>query len=133
MELPDVEDEKEDIDSELNKSEENLSNNNSEEAKKNQKKSSKKMKEMSSKMQKEMMEMEGDSIEENMDDLRKILENVLTFSFKQEKLMNKFSETSTSHPDFGKDLKRQNELKTYFEHIDDSLYVFWIGFRSAEG
>lgn len=37
--------------------------------------------------------------------------------------MNKFDETSTSHPDFGNDLKFQNQLKTYFEHIDDSLYV----------
>ena len=123
MELPDVEDEKQDVDTELNKSEKNLASDKQKEAKKNQKNSSKKMKEMSAKMQKVMMEMEGDSIEENMDDLRKILENVLTFSFKQEKLMNKFDELSTSHPDFGKDLKRQNQLKTYFEHIDDSLYV----------
>ncbi|WP_343328479.1 DUF4175 family protein [Polaribacter staleyi] len=123
MELPDVEDEKEDIDSELKKSEENLSKEKSSDAKQSQKKSSKKMKEMSAKMQKAMMEMEGESIEENMDDLRKILENLVTFSFKQESLMEKFDAISTSHPDFGKDLKKQNELKTYFEHIDDSLYV----------
>ena len=62
-------------------------------------------------------------MEENMDDLRKILENLVTFSFKQENLMNKFTETSTAHPDFGSDLKKQNEIRTYFEHIDDSLYV----------
>lgn len=123
MELPDVEDEKEDIDKELNKSEENLNNQKQQEAKKNQKQSSKKMKEMAAKMQKGMMEMQGDSMEENMDDLRKILENLVIFSFKQEQLMDKFSETSTSHPDFGKDLKKQNQIKTYFEHIDDSLYV----------
>ena len=123
MELADVEDEKEDVKSELKKSKENLEQNKSSEAKKNQKKSSKKMKEMSDKMQKSMMEMEGESIEENMDDLRKILENLVTFSFKQEVLMNTFSNISTSHPDFGKDLKKQNEIKTYFEHIDDSLYV----------
>ncbi|WP_158839737.1 DUF4175 family protein [Polaribacter sp. L3A8] len=123
MELPDVEDEKEDIDSELKKSEENLSKDKSSDAKQSQKKSSKKMKEMSAKMQKAMMEMEGESMEENMDDLRKILENLITFSFKQESLMEKFDAISTSHPDFGKDLKKQNELKTYFEHIDDSLYV----------
>ena len=123
LELPDVEDEKEDIDKELKKSEENLTKQNSSDAKKSQKKSSNKMKEMSAKMQKSMMEMQGESMEENMDDLRKILENLVTFSFKQETLMHKFEETSTSHPDFGKDLKKQNQLKTYFEHIDDSLYV----------
>ncbi len=123
MELPDVEDEKEDVDNELNKSEESLKNNNKKEAKKSQKQSSKKMKEMSAKMQKAMLEMEGESMEENMDDLRKILENLVIFSFQQEELMNKFNETSTKHPDFGNDLKKQNEIRTYFEHIDDSLYV----------
>ncbi len=126
MELPDVDQEKEDIDEELKKSEESLENQNFKEAKESQKNSSKKMKEMSGKMQKSMMEMQGESMEENMDDLRKILENLIVFSFKQEQLMNKFSETSTSHPDFGKDLKMQNQIKTYFEHIDDSLYVLSI-------
>jgi hypothetical protein len=123
MDLPDVDQEKEDIDEALKKSEENLENKKQQEAKKSQKQSSKKMKEMSAKMQKSMMDMQGESIEENMDDLRKILENLVIFSFQQEELMDKFSEISTSHPDFGKDLKKQNQIKTYFEHIDDSLYV----------
>ena len=123
MELPDVEDEKEAIDKELAKSEENLKKEKQAEANKSQKQSSKKMNEMSAKMQKSMMEMEGESMEENMDDLRKILENLVIFSFQQEELMDKFNESSTSHPNFGKDLKNQNQIKTYFEHIDDSLYV----------
>lgn len=123
IEMPDVEDEKAAVEKALENSENNLKNQDKKEANKNQKEASKKMKEMSAKMQKAMMEMEGESIEENMDDLRKILENLVTFSFKQENLMNKFSETSTSHPDFGNDLKKQNDIRTYFEHIDDSLYV----------
>lgn len=123
MELPDVDQEKENIDEELKKSEENLEQQDSKKAKSNQRKSSKKMKEMSVKMQKSMMEMQGESMEENIEDLRKILENLVIFSFQQEQLMDKFSETSTSHPDFGKVLKKQNQIKTYFEHIDDSLYV----------
>ncbi|MGY0425940.1 MAG: DUF4175 family protein, partial [Polaribacter sp.] len=114
---------KEAIDKELKKSEENLKKQDKKEAKKNQNKASKKMKEMSKKMEKAMAAMEGESMEENMDDLRKILENLLTFSFKQENLMYKFGDISTSHPDYGKDLKKQNDLRTYFEHIDDSLYV----------
>ena len=123
MELPDVEEEKKDIDQELNKAEEGLKNKNKSSVKKNQKNSAEKMQKMSAKMQKAMLEMEGESIEENMDDMRKILENLMTFSFKQEALMNKFESISTMHPDFGKDLKKQNNIRTYFEHIDDSLYV----------
>jgi hypothetical protein len=123
MELPDVEEEKKDIDQELNKAEEGLKSKDRSSAKKNQKKSAAKMKKMSAKMQKSMLEMESESIEENMDDMRKILENLMTFSFKQEALMNKFEAISIAHPDFGKDLKKQNNIRTYFEHIDDSLYV----------
>ncbi len=123
MDLPDVDQDQENIDEQLKNSEENLKNNNTQKAKKNQKQSSKKMKEMSAKMQQSMLDMQGESMEENIEDLRKILENLVIFSFQQEELMNKFDEISTSHPDFGKDLKKQNEIKTYFEHIDDSLYV----------
>ena len=123
IELPDVEDEKESINQELKNAEENIQKKDKQKSTKNQKKSAQKMKEMSEKMQKSMMEMQGESMEENMDDLRKILENLIVFSFEQEQLMNKFGEISATHPDFGKVLKKQNQIKTYFEHIDDSLYV----------
>jgi len=123
MDLPKVDKEENQIDEELKKSEELIQSKQSPKAKSSQKKAYEKMKEMSAKMQKSMMDMQSESIEENMDDLRKILENLVIFSFQQEQLMDKFSEGSTSHPDFGKDLKKQNEIRIYFEHIDDSLYV----------
>ncbi len=123
MDLPDVEEEKELITNELDRVEENLQKDEKAAAKKNQRKSANKMEEMSAKMQKAMMEMEAESTEENMEDIRKVLENLIVFSFKQEKIMEKFKTISTEHPDFGKDLKDQNGIRTYFEHIDDSLYV----------
>jgi len=126
MELPDTEDEQEDIDKSLKKSEENIEEKKASEAQKSQKKAAKKMKKMGKKMQKSMLDMQGDTIEENMEDLRKILENLITFSYKQEALMQKFGTISTQHPDFGKSLKKQYEIKTYFNHIDDSLYVLSI-------
>ena len=123
MEIPEMEEEKKETEEELNKSEENLQKQQKSQAKKNQKKASQKMKQMSQQMQQAMADMQANSIDENIDDLRKILENLVTFSFKQEDLMNKFDEISVRHPDFGKSLKKQNEIKTYFEHVDDSLYV----------
>jgi hypothetical protein len=123
MQMPDIEEEKELIEDALERAEEGLREKSNKAVKMSQKKSAQKMNEMSAKMQKAMMEMEGESIEENMEDLRKILENLITFSFKQETLMDKFSVISTTHPDFGNDLKKQNDIRTYFEHIDDSLYV----------
>ena len=123
MELPDVDEEKDSVDKEQEQSEENLQNNQENKAKQNQKKASQKMQQMSKKMQQSMLDMQGDSVEENVEDLRKILENLITFSYQQEELMNSFSDITTTHPNFGKNLKNQNTIKAYFEHIDDSLYV----------
>ena len=88
-----------------------------------QKAASKKQKELSKKMQGAMSTMQGESISENIDDLRAILENLLTFSFDQEKLMLSFDGVDAKHPDFPSKLKKQHILKENFEHIDDSLYT----------
>lgn len=123
MDIPDLEEEKEDTKKDLQNSEKNLQENQKNKAQKNQKSASKKMKKMSQQMQAAMDMMQSQMVEENTEDLRKILENLITFSFEQEGLMNEFDEISVRHPDFGKNLKKQNEMRRYFEHIDDSLYV----------
>lgn len=121
MQIPNNKSEQKEINNQLNKSEQHQSDKKKQQ--KNQKKASQKMQEMSQKMQQVMDAMEGEMKEANQKSLRIILENLLNFSFKQENLMERFSKISVSHPDFGKELKSQNTLKTYFEHIDDSLYV----------
>jgi hypothetical protein len=123
LELPNVEEEELLISEELEKLEHNLNKEDKELIQKQQKKIAQKMEEMSTKMQRAMMAMEAESAEENIEDIRMILENLITFSFKQEALLSRFSFISTAHPNFGKDLNDQNSIKTYFEHIDDSLYV----------
>jgi len=92
-------------------------------AKTNQKSAAKKMKELGKAMEQSIQKMDGEEIDENIDDLRKILDNLIEFSFKQENLFNAFSNKNINHPDYPKNLKAQQTLKEYFEHIDDSLYV----------
>ncbi|MDX8552319.1 hypothetical protein MK851_01600 [Tenacibaculum sp. 1B UA] len=123
MDMPSMEDLEKQTQEELNKAEENLDKNNASETKKNQKKAAKKMQEMSQKMQQSMQSMSAEMEEENMEGLRQILENLIKFSFDQEALMDEFSSSNSSHPNFGKNLQKQHQLKTYFEHIDDSLFV----------
>ena len=123
MEIPSMENLEKEVQEELNKADENLENNQQRNAKKNQKKASEKMQQMSQKMQQAMQSMSAEMEEENMEGLRQILENLITFSFDQEALMDEFSSTNSSHPNFGKNLQKQHQLKTYFEHIDDSLFV----------
>ncbi|MGG8495884.1 DUF4175 family protein [Tenacibaculum sp. TC6] len=126
MKMPSTEQLQKDTQKEMNKSLENLQQNKSSDAKKNQKKASEKMKEMSNQMKQSMQSMSSEMQEENMESLRQVLENLVTFSFNQEALMNKFSEINSSHPDFGINIKKQHQLKTYFEHIDDSLFTLSI-------
>jgi hypothetical protein len=92
-------------------------------ASKNQKSAAKKMKKMSKSMKGAMMEMEGEMIEENIEGLRAILENLVTFSFDQEQLMLSLDGVNASHASYPKKLKKQQVLKEHFEHIDDSLYT----------
>jgi hypothetical protein len=123
MSLPDLEELEKEVKESLVKSEKKLYQKENVSAKKLQEKSSKKMQEMSKKMQNSISEMQSNSIDENIEDLRKILENLLIFSFKQEESLLRFKELSSGHPDFGEELAKQNQLKTYFEHVDDSLFV----------
>jgi len=131
MKLPDNKDEKKEIDEDLNEALDELSkeeqkeiiDQNKSKAQKSQKAAAKKMKQMSKGMEQSMAAMEGESIDENIDDLRKIVENLIEFSFQQEDLMDHFSDSDNNNPEYPKHLKRQYVLKEYFEHIDDSLYM----------
>jgi hypothetical protein len=121
--LPNLEDNKEKVDTALQNVQNKLLKKTPSKAKTHQQNVSKELKKMSVKMRQAMKDMQGVMMEENIEELRNILENLLVFSFKQEQLMNTFVDKSTNHPNFGEDLKKQHQLKTYFEHIDDSLYV----------
>jgi hypothetical protein len=123
MQIPDTKEAEKEVNKELHKAEQNSQQQNKPSQKKNQQKAAQKMQEMSQKMQQAMSEAEGEMKEANEKTLRIILENLLNYSFKQENVMNRFSKINVAHPDFGKEIKNQNTLKTYFEHIDDSLYV----------
>lgn len=66
----------------------------------------------------------GDSPnQEDADMLRQVLDNLLTFSFNQEALLNFFSQNSSNDSSFSTKLAKQQQLREHFEHIDDSLFA----------
>ncbi|VAW25364.1 liver stage antigen, putative, partial [hydrothermal vent metagenome] len=123
MNLPNNKQNVNDIDKELDKVKSELSKKQNNNAKNNQRNAAKKMRKLSQNFEQSMNAMEGEQLDENIGDLRKIVENLIEFSFQQENLLNKFSEIDNNHPEYSNYLKRQYVLKEYFEHIDDSLYV----------
>ncbi|WP_147677010.1 DUF4175 family protein [Algibacter pacificus] len=96
---------------------------NSNDAKKSQKNAAQKMKQMGMKMGAAMSGMQGEQIQEDVEMLRQILDNLVLFSFDQEALMNNFKSIEVNHNKFASYLKKQNDLKENFEHVDDSLFA----------
>lgn len=91
-------------------------------AKQKQKQAAKKMKKMSQQMAQAMAMGGGEQMQEDIDVLRQILDNLVLFSFDQESLMDQFKSIEVNHNEYGKFLRKQNNLREHFEHIDDSLF-----------
>lgn len=123
MNIPSDLNKEDSIKDDLKKATSDLQNNNKSKAKSNQKSASKKMKEMSKAMDKAMEESDKNEIEEDVKMLRQILDNLLAYSFSQEDVMNQFKATKLGSPSFSKYVRNQQNLKTQFKHIDDSLFA----------
>ncbi|MCL6217096.1 hypothetical protein [Zunongwangia pacifica] len=94
--------------------------------KSDQQKVGQKMKDLAEKMKRNSANMEMQTLKGDIEALRKVLDNLVIFSFEQEKLMNEFAEISTDNPGFSSNLKEQYVLKENFEHIDDSLFTLGL-------
>ncbi|WP_276168627.1 DUF4175 family protein [Zobellia alginiliquefaciens] len=101
-----------------------------EKATKKQKSAAQKMKQMSEALRKSSSGGGGDSISEDAEMLRQILDNLITFSFKQEKLYDSLEDVDADSPQFSNAIHQQQELRDLFEHVDDSLFA--LSLRRAE-
>ncbi len=122
MDLGSEGEEKEEIREEQKKASENLEQGNKKDAEKQQKKAAEEMKMLGAKMQKQSQMGGMEQMQEDVDMLRQILDNLVTFSFEQEDLMEEFRKMGGESANFASKLRRQDLLKENFEHIDDSLY-----------
>lgn len=96
------------------------------EAGKDQKNAGSKMKQKGQMMKEQMQQGEQETLNEDIEMLRQILSNLIRFSFEQEDLMLEFKELDYGNPMFGRKLVVQNELKSNFQHIDDSIYALSV-------
>ena len=98
-------------------------------AAKKQKSAAQKMREMSQSMKSGSMGG-GESDAEDAEMLRQILDNLVTFSFKQENLFDNIQSADVDISQFSRTVKDQQNLRRLFEHVDDSL--FSLSLRRAE-
>ena len=122
MQMDSQKESQESIKKEQEKASINLEKKQQKKAKKQQNSAAKKMEEMSSAMRKNMQSSSSNQLDEDIDMLRQILDNLLTYSFDQESLLIQFKnlEVNFSLPN---KLKKQQVLKEHFKHIDDSLFT----------
>ncbi len=96
-----------------------------------QKSAADKMKQMSEQLaQSSSASGGGSSITEDAEMLRQILDNLITFSFKQEQLFDQMQEADEDIAQFSSSVRKQQELRNLFEHVDDSLFA--LSLRRAE-
>lgn len=123
MELPNTDSNEKSIDEDLNNAKDQLQKEQKDKAKPKQKSASKKMKQMSQEMQESMQQGEQEQLEEDVEMLRQILDNLLAYSFSQEEVMKQFKGLKRGSPAFIKNLKKQQDLRQQFKHVDDSLFA----------
>lgn len=121
MKLDEMKNEEQEIKDEFQKSEKNISKGKSGKASESQSKNSKNMKKMAEKMQAMMDANSAQMNSENLETLRQIVDNIITFSFKQEELEKKFTNISYRDPKYMQFTTEQLELKEEYIHIKDSL------------
>jgi hypothetical protein len=123
MDLPKTDEKEKSIKEDLNSAKDQLQKQQKDKAKPKQKNASKKMKQMSQDMMDMMAGAEKEQLEEGVAMLRQILDNLLAYSFSQEDVMNQFKGLKRGSPSFNKNLKKQQDLKQQFKHVDDSLFA----------
>lgn len=89
-----------------------------------------KMKEMSEALQQASSSGGGSSVSEDAEMLRQILDNLITFSFKQESLFDKLNVNGNDLAMYASSVREQQQLRKLFEHVDDSLFT--LSMRQAE-
>lgn len=100
-----------------------MDNNKSSEANKKQKAASDKMKKMGSSLSGSSQKAQQEQMQEDQKMIRQILDNMMYFSFNEEKLLNKTSNFKSNTSFTSEVLKKQQELKMLFKHVDDSLFA----------
>ena len=121
MDLGNLEELKEQVTDDLNNAKENLDQGKDKKAGENQKSASEGMNSMANQLNAKQQQSNKKEQEEDMKSLRNILESLMTLSFDQEALMNKFTKIATQDPIYRKLGRRQQRIIDETKIIKDSL------------
>jgi hypothetical protein len=118
--------EQQQTDQDMQDGEQQLAKNQNQKASQSQKAAAERMKKMAKKMKDQMSDDEEQKAKQNIDDLRDILDNLVTLSFDQEKLMKDFRAVDQSDPRFVQLGQTQRKLGDDSRIVRDSLQMLAI-------
>lgn len=81
------------------------------------------MENLSNQLQSQQQEMEDNNQEEDLESMRRLLDNLLKLSFQQEELIKDLNKTPYSSPTFKEIARRQRKLEDDAKVIEDSLHA----------
>ena len=119
--LDDLEKEMQEISDMMEQGGQELKDGKNSKASKTQEKASEKMKSMSEKIENTLAEESMGQMGENIDDIRQVLENLISFSFEQEEILVELKGLSARDPKYKEYMIRQKNAKDNFDIIRDSL------------
>jgi hypothetical protein len=103
-------------------SKEQLNQNSMQKASQKQQQAGQQMQQLAQQMQQQQQEGAEEEAKVNAQELRKLLENLLSTSFEQEKVMLAFRKMSASDPSYVAQAQKQNIIKDNMKTIADSLF-----------
>lgn len=121
-EMEDTDGEEKEIEKDMEQSKQDLNKQENQKASQKQKKAANNMRKMAQKLDQMMQGMKKEQQEEDMAAMRQLLENLVSMSFDQEKLMDKLEQTDITSPGYVKLVQEQYKLKDDFRIIEDSLH-----------
>jgi len=121
IDFDELEEQTRDISKEMDEARQSLSEQKQKKASAQQKGAAGKMKDMAKKMREDIQSEEMEMLDENIEALRMLLENLIRYSFRQEKLMDRLQDNSTYSPVFVEIGQDQVRLKEEARLLEDSL------------
>ncbi len=121
--LLDTEKQQEDISKDMQDSSQELSKDKNKKASESQKSAGEKMQQMAAQMQAAMEAGAQEQAGEDMEALRALLENIVTLSFDQEKIMEELKVIDRDDPRYTEMGRKQRKLKDDAKMVEDSLFA----------
>ncbi len=121
MKLDDFAEEMQEISKKMEQTGQELNDNKNKKASKSQKQNSQNMQDLSEQMQSMMSGASAEQMQENMEDIQQVLENLLTFSFDQEDILQNQKSLNLKDPRYKEYIIQQKNAQNNFDIIRDSL------------